>query len=281
MMGGTIQLLTTLKGLAWDYLRTAYQMGSSAGKCADVERYCFFIACPRSGHSIVGALLDAHPEMIIAHECGAFRYQRARFKKYQILQLLLENSEKVAKTGRKHFVYSLDVPGAWQGRASTLRVIGDKHGEGALLRIQEMPSLLPAMCQTFSPIRFVHVVRNPYDSIASIALSRTRGLSLDDAIRYYFSLCQTIVHVRERISRDQCFELRHEHLISDPDGTLSGLCAFLGVEAPRDYLAACRKALFKKPLLTRREITWSLDQIHAVAWQAENLPFLDGYRHEA
>ncbi len=42
-----------------------------------VETYCMFIGYPRSDHSIVGALLDAHPNIVIAHERGVPEYIRS------------------------------------------------------------------------------------------------------------------------------------------------------------------------------------------------------------
>ena len=38
-----------------------------------VEKFVFFIGYPRSGHSIVGSLMDAHPHMIIANEFMLFK----------------------------------------------------------------------------------------------------------------------------------------------------------------------------------------------------------------
>ena len=38
-----------------------------------VEAFCIFIGYPRSGHSLLGSLLDAHPEMVIAHELDVLR----------------------------------------------------------------------------------------------------------------------------------------------------------------------------------------------------------------
>ena len=33
-----------------------------------VEKYVFFAGYPRSGHSMIGSVMDAHPNMVIAHE---------------------------------------------------------------------------------------------------------------------------------------------------------------------------------------------------------------------
>lgn len=37
---------------------------------SDIQSYCMFIGCPRGRHSLIGALLDAHPNIIMAHEAG-------------------------------------------------------------------------------------------------------------------------------------------------------------------------------------------------------------------
>ena len=38
---------------------------------AAVERFLLFVGYPRSGHSIVGALLNAHRDAVVAHELDA------------------------------------------------------------------------------------------------------------------------------------------------------------------------------------------------------------------
>ena len=47
------------------------QRGSSAltqGVVNHIKKFILFIGYPRSGHSIVGSLMDAHPHMVIANE---------------------------------------------------------------------------------------------------------------------------------------------------------------------------------------------------------------------
>lgn len=45
----------------------------------DLETYCMFIGYPRSGHSLIGFLLDAHPSMIIAHELHVLKHINAGY----------------------------------------------------------------------------------------------------------------------------------------------------------------------------------------------------------
>lgn len=121
-----------------------------------------FIGHSRSGHSLIGTLLDAHPNIIIAHELAALHYIYARFSKRQIYYLLLERSRVFAQGRRTRGSYFYDVSNQWQGRYRKLQIIGDKHGEGATLRLQARPWLLQRLRDVIDErIKFIHVIRNP------------------------------------------------------------------------------------------------------------------------
>ena len=93
-----------------------------------------FVGYPRSSHSLVGALLDAHPEIIIPHEYGVLEkwknYQSALLKRknlqkyalfYDLHQLSLRQALFGIRAGlnstfvTKKFRYNYNVPGLWQG----------------------------------------------------------------------------------------------------------------------------------------------------------------------
>lgn len=93
---------------------------------ADIETYRMFVGYGRSGHSLVGALLDAHPEAVIAHELDAARYFRAGFTRNQVYWLILRNDRAFARGGATARIeYTYAIPNQWQGRHRRLRVIGD------------------------------------------------------------------------------------------------------------------------------------------------------------
>src|SRR2546430_1706106 len=92
-----------------------------------VETCCLFIGYPRSGHSLIGSLIDAHPEVVLAHELDLLRYVYARFGRLALCHLALENSRAFTRRGRAATLYSYSVPGQWQGRFERIRVLGDKH----------------------------------------------------------------------------------------------------------------------------------------------------------
>jgi hypothetical protein len=76
----------------------------------DLRIYCTFIGYPRSDHSIMGSLLNAHPNAIIAHELDALRFLKAGFSERQLYFLLLGNSRLFARHGRRWGQYSYSVP---------------------------------------------------------------------------------------------------------------------------------------------------------------------------
>ena len=105
-----------------------------------VNRLLFFVGYARSGHSIIASMLDAHPNVVIAHEYALFvkwehepaqysnktwlfntLYNNSRFSVYKGLR-----TQQALKKG-----YALAIPGSWQGRYDTstgISVIGDKSG---------------------------------------------------------------------------------------------------------------------------------------------------------
>ena len=95
-----------------------------------VETFVMFIGYPRSSHSLVGAILDAHPEIIIPHEYDLMgkwkKLSPDKFKsRNNIFSALHQLSMKQAMFGirasanntrlRGNFTYTYHVPDLWQG----------------------------------------------------------------------------------------------------------------------------------------------------------------------
>jgi len=256
----------------------------------DLETLCVFVGYPRSGHSVIGAALDAHPDMVIAHELGLFRCLHLRFPARAIYSLLIENSKKHAADGRHVGLYLYEVEGQWQGSYRTLRVIGDKHGEGASVRLMRRPWLLTRLRRTFDlKIRIIHVIRNPYDNISTIysIMEKWRSPETVDAkapkprlrqsIAHYFSLCNAVAWIKTQLGTDELFELKHEDFIQNPKHHLRLLCGFLGCEAFSDYLNACASIVLSSPHETRYRAPWDSSLIQEVEERIQGYQHLQGY----
>lgn len=193
-----------------------------------VATFCLFIGYPRSGHSLVGAMLNAHRHAVISHELDAPQLVLAGCTREVLYSRILARAAWFNLRGNTSN-YAYQVPNRWQGRFETLRVIGDKRGDSAALWLGQQPDLLARLNSTTGvPLRLVHVVRNPFDNIAAIA--RWHRWSLDESMAFYFSHCQTTAKLDSLTDIANVMTIRHEDMVRQPEPTLAALCDFLDLE---------------------------------------------------
>lgn len=236
-----------------------------------------FVGQGRSGHSLVGALLDAHPDCLIAHELNVCSLIAAGFNKNQIYYLIWENSRHFAKVGRAWGKYSYTVPGAHQGQFRRLSVVGDKKGGSTADYFHQDLSNIDRTAAFFNvPLRFVHVVRNPLDNIAAMALQTGGTIGLDGAIANYARRCVAAAQVLEARPGD-VITLHHEDVISHPKTELMTLAERLGIVAESAWLDACAKVIAPTPSRSRDKVSWLHSQQAAVRHLVAQNPFLQRY----
>jgi hypothetical protein len=249
---------------------------------SDLKFFCLFIGYPRSGHSLIGSLLDAHPDIVISHEANVVAMVKEGNKDTEVFRTILENSRRYAVAGRQESGYSYAVPGQWQGRFRKLTVIGDKKGGRTSLILHEDPSLLDKLVATLNglPLKMLHVTRNPFDNIATMFV-RKQAPTLDAAIDLYFVMAQAVAEAKNRVDLGAMLDVRHESIIRDPAAELKRMCAFLGVVAEPAYMQSCAQIVFKKPNNTRHLVQWTDSQKNGVLSRIQSVSFLEGYALDA
>jgi hypothetical protein len=242
--------------------------------------FCTFVGYPKSGHSLIGSLLDAHPHIIIAHEQNILHCIRMGLPVDTIYGLLMNNSLCFARKGRNWNGYSYLVPGQWNGRVKELRVIGDKKGGGTTRLLKRSPELLEKLLQLI-PLRhkFIHVTRNPFDSMSTLSKIDKRGM--DRIIRHFSRKWEIVSQLNKKIPRENWFDLRHETFIRDPRKWLKALCRFLGQEIPEDYLEDCAAIVNPVAHKSRMDFPWPSDAVKKVEEKMKHFPFLEGYSYES
>ena len=276
----------------------------------DVEKFVFFVGYPRSGHSIIGSMLDAHPNMIVAHEFNLFhqlRHKPRTHSKGALYNLLYTNSYNNALNGWRSGAkvrkgYTLEVRGGWQGRFTKLKVIGDKSGGQTGQEYETSPStfvhIYNQLKQTVGiPVRAIHVVRNPYDMISTRVLYRDRdkpGSRLSTATKEhkYNNTEHLVLQVNRTFElmlniwnmiRDcnlTVLEVHIADLIHSPRDTLKRVCDFLGLECPEDYLQACSNKAYTVVPKTRLLVEWPQTLRQRVSEQMQHYPYFQRYTFE-
>jgi Sulfotransferase family len=242
----------------------------------DLANFTFFIGYARSGHTLIGTMLNAHPEVVIAHELDALRFVRRGFTRSQLYALLLRRDQQFGSIGRTWSGYQYDIPDQYQGRFERLRVLGDKRARSSVLQIAEDPRLLDRLrTRVRVPIRVIHVTRNPFDNIATEA--RRHKMSLSDATRWYRQICEAVRVVRPLLDPSELLDLPYENFVGDAAASLANLCRFIDVEAPPSYLEACAGIVWPSANRTRDAVDWTPEERAGVERLIEQYEVLAAY----
>lgn len=251
-----------------------------------LERFCLFVGYPRSGHTLVGSILDAHPEITISTEADVLGLIDRGWSRDTILAYIVSNSWLVGRVQRNRWSgYSYRVPGGHQGDPKHMRIIGDKKGSKSTRRLRENPELLSELEITMGcPIRIIHVVRNPYDIVSTMYNRNHRGSQfsrshLGHRIEKFFRNAEQVLRLKEK-SEFEILDAHHEDLIENPVDELTRLFEFVGAPASNDYLEACRSILYTTPNRSRFSIEWPPDLREMVAERLGQFPFLARYRFD-
>lgn len=213
--------------------------------------YCMFFGYPYSGHSLIGALLDAHPEMVISHELHALQYIHQGITWEELQQKILQRSRWFAEQNNKWNGYPYHVKGQWQGRYRTLKVIGDKKGGRSTETLQQHSGLLNTMLHHFPvPVQFLHVTRSPIDLICGLAAHH--DIPLTQAEQKYLHYATINRAILTQIPQEDVRVISLESFAKNPQKGLQHLCRFFQVDPSADYLTACAD-IVQNPIPHRRE----------------------------
>lgn len=226
---------------------------------SDVHTYLMFVGYPRSGHTLVGSLLDAHPNSLVSHELDALYYVKEEYGKWPLFYLIQKNARKFEKQGKKWEGYNYQVEAIGNGK---LTHIGDKCGGRSTRRLglDGQQDLLERLShQVDLPIKLIHVVRNPFDNISTMAMrikentQRYLHNTLKNALKRYKTNLATNQRIRQS-GKWEFIDIYLDDLVDDPKGQMSRLGEFLGLEMTESYLEVCKQKVWPEVSKSRDKI---------------------------
>ena len=267
-----------------------------------LQSFLFFIGWPRSCHSVIGSMLDAHPNIIVAHEFFLFKKIRKDEQlrdRNKLFNELYSNSYRNAINGwrsDKNTIkgYNFRMAGSWQGQFSKLKVIGDKSGGDSVAQFRTGGR---EFYEQFKkdvklPIKILQVIRNPFDAIATDVLYHatdhhgkfaatptnkyTDFKSLKNIIRNFIRLTNTLISMETDLNQSP-HQVYCDDLVADPIKTISGICDYLEVECSAEYLQMCADKTYKKVSMSRDLVTWDPKTLPSLMKDLEKFPYFARY----
>lgn len=260
------------------------------GTFANLQSFVQFMGYPRSGHTLIAMLLDAHPDVVLSNEINILKKWHDKFDTPLELEMLIVNKvlsrydDRRVKKPKKHAKnevghYNYRVPGAWQGRWRCLRVIGDKKGSSTTAGLQRDWNGTVAKFDWLRanvgvPVKLFHVIRNPFDNIATMI---GRGLNVrthnasdhlslladawDDKwmsrVERWIGLFTTNMQFARTLSPADVLHVHDYQLLRNATHETQRWCRFLDLDCPPRYSAAVERILYRSPWRSRHRIPWS------------------------
>jgi hypothetical protein len=276
-----------------------------------VKYFLFFVGHGRGGSSILGSLIDAHPNIVVATDYQLFKkwqenpdYHLNRSVLYTALYV---RAKKVAYGYSRHMArgYSLFIENAFMGTyKGHIAVIGEKEAGSATAMYEGSNtgwrSIYKQIQQTVKvPVKMMQIVRNPFDNIATMTIYLQGGSDkrkelvnnggqmdnselLDFRIKAYFRNIHAVYHMqRDPEIKIDLHQLHLADLVKDPQGEVEKICDFLGVTCFDWYLKTCKEHIFSELSKTRDKVEWSEEQKAVVQAEIDKVPWLSRYTFES
>lgn len=216
----------------------------------------FIVGCPRSGTTLVRAMLDSHPHFWIANEPGFIlplvrrrhRYGVGRtfqahrladgivraqsFRRLGLSEELVRNCLESSDSNRlEDAIRSLFAAAALDAgkRAWGLKNPND------VLHIRQLAGAFPEA-------RFIHVIRDGRDVALSLRSLRKAPTGIAEAALYWQRRVQRGRRAGQALPVQRYIELRYEDLIADPVARLHEICDFLEIKFHEGMLAYHRRS---------------------------------------
>ena len=275
-----------------------------------IKTFVFFVGVGRSGHSIIGVLLDSHPHIVISDELDVFNTLLAdrRVNKFSLFNQIWLTSHKKAITpdtnSNLHSTskgYSLAIDGLYQGSyQSYIDVIGDKMGGTTMKMFFANPrqfekrlNRLRVLTNNLT-VKVFHVIRNPYDNIATMVIYKHVNFNASEVVKiknsnmvlnasrelvhqkinYYFNLFRASELMRQQFNLD-VMDVHGKDLITNPMVIINKMCNFLRVSCSNNYLNTVSRKIFSSESKTRYKVTWTNEQLSEIE---ENILKYDSLR---
>lgn len=183
----------------------------------------FVVGSPRSGTTLMRAILDSHPQIFCpSWETGLFVH---------LAPMLNGDLIKVLKNEGAGFPLRRADLVDWVRRCALdlFEQFGQKAGKPRWA--EKTPAhvhYIEFICEVFPGARFLHMIRNGYDVVKSLNNMPWAPRRIRWSVNTWVRSVQAGRAAAATLPSGQYFEVRYERLIQEPRPVLDEVCSFLG-----------------------------------------------------
>ena len=260
-----------------------------------VKRFLFFVGYSWNGHNLAASMLDAHPHVVISHEYSLFDKWQMHPNKHSDRHWLFNTLHSESRLFNSHSTtvnrstMNLVIPGSWQGQYETsISIIGDNSGWSTVDAFkrdkQKFVDTYNQLKRTVQiPIDVIHVIRNPYDNIATMLLHekntthyRDKRESKEVHIIRFFEQVKSVVEMTNTVHLS-IIEVHNIDMITKPKITMRMLCDRLKILCSEQLLQMCTHKIFSSEPKSRHLMKWTPHLIELVAKNIQKYHHLRRY----
>lgn len=235
-------------------------------------RYIFVVGSPRSGTTLLRTIFSSHPEVAVSPELKFFfrvvpseqRYQPLdetghqkkltdhifdKIEKFGQVAPYAEwhddprSTEEILTTKKREFRSLLSQEKISRADVFTQLVncFSDKEARSHLIKTPHNLYMIPTILDTFPDAKFLHLVRDGRDVVASLLKGKRQSLDrLWKGAALWGTFMRLGRHWADRLPDDQFQTVHFETLLDQSENTLQRICDFFGVDNTPSLLSAMR-----------------------------------------
>lgn len=246
-----------------------------------IRSFLMFIGFGRSGHSIVGQVVNAHPNALVADEAPLFDDIGVSFSVDEAIRYLKARDKKFARRKyRKGSGRDFRFRALYQGYVTLPSVLGFSKAGYTSRKIAENPDIPSTLEQNLEiRPRFICIVRNPFDMIASGM--RRREANFEEICANFEAAAVYLESSLQTLQGYSVLKLRQEDFLMDPETELERMFSFLELPTSSDFKKSISDGLFASPDKSRSRVPEIAQNRSRIERLIQAHEFFRGYSYDS